>query len=172
MEMNLWSLECFVDRKAWLTGTLLPEASERSRTRRRWLVKQTAMEWNRGGGRRTETETGRSFTVSGSLKVRLNWPVGRGVGWNSRRTRIRWCLVLLFWKETSFRANPSLRGGGGMKCYSPGGQQHSHTSSVLQSHHPFHRVLHSHLTQRWTSYDHRFIHSACTILPLFLAYFI
>lgn len=150
--MNLWSLERFVERKAWLTGMLLPEASERSRTRRRWLVKPQR-QWNA-----TEGEAGGRWRRSAEVLLcpgpwKSDW-IGRsdvvsvGIA-GGRESAGVW--VLLFWKEMSFRANPSLRGRGGMKCYSPDGQQHSRTSSVLQSHHPFHRVLHSHLTQRWSS---------------------
>lgn len=80
-----------------------------------------------------------------------------------------------FFSERRRRSGPTRlsEGGGGMKYYSPDGQQHSRTSSVLQSHHPFHRVLHSHLTQRWSSYDHRFIHSfSLHNPPSCFAYFI
>lgn len=136
--MNLCSLERLW--KAWLTGTSLSEASKHADDG------SNKRQWNGTEGEAGMAEIGRGLLRPGPWKS--DW-IGRSdvvsVG-SSRRMQIRWCLGVPFSERRS--RSGTLREWSGMKYDWPDGQQHSHVSSVLQSHHPFHRVLHSHLTQK------------------------
>lgn len=159
MEMNLCSLERLW--KAWLTGTSLSEASKHADDG------SNKRQWNGTEGEAGMAEIGRGLLRPGPWKS--DW-IGRSdvvtVG-SSRRMRIRWCLGVPFseWRSRSGTL-ASLSGRSGMKYDWPDGQQHSHVSSVLQSHHPFHRVLHSHLTQKMDR-----ILPTCSIQPLLSSIF-